>query len=70
MAKEAGIDLMQLPYTDVRPQRTEWLAKQPKHPAMVRRVQHAHACAASTAGAGPHEAGVRRTRTRSAPPGG
>ena len=36
MAKEAGVDLKSLPYTDVRPQRLEWVAKQPKYPAMVR----------------------------------
>ena len=35
MAKEAGLDLYSLPYTDARPQRLEWLAQQPVHPPMV-----------------------------------
>ena len=35
MAKEAGLDLYSLPYVDARPERQEWLAKQPKHPPMV-----------------------------------
>ena len=34
-AKEAGVDLFKLPYTDMRPQRQEWLAQQPKNPPMV-----------------------------------
>lgn len=36
MAKEAGLDLYSLPYTDARPQRQQWLAEQPKNPPMVR----------------------------------
>ena len=35
MAKEAGLDLFSLPYTDARPQRLEWLAQQPVNPPMV-----------------------------------
>lgn len=35
MAKEAGLDLYSLPYTDARPQRLEWLAQQPINPPMV-----------------------------------
>ena len=35
MAKEAGLDLYSLPYTDARPQRLEWLAQQPVNPPMV-----------------------------------
>ena len=35
MAKEAGLDLYSLPFVDARPERQEWLAKQPKHPPMV-----------------------------------
>lgn len=30
MAKEAGLDLSKLPYVDARPERTQWLAQQPK----------------------------------------
>ena len=29
------MDLFKLPYTDMRPQRQEWLAQQPKNPPMV-----------------------------------
>ena len=36
MAKEAGLDLYSLPYSDARPERLEWLANHPKHPPMVR----------------------------------
>ena len=35
MAKEVGLDLYSLPYTDARPERQEWLAQQPKNPPMV-----------------------------------
>ena len=35
MAKDAGLDLYSLPFEDARPQRLEWLAKQPTHPPMV-----------------------------------
>jgi large subunit ribosomal protein L28 len=36
MANEAGIDLWKLPFEDARPQRTEWLAQQPKVPPMAK----------------------------------
>ena len=39
MAKEAGLDLYSLPYTDARPQRLEWLAQQPVNPPMVSLLQ-------------------------------
>ena len=35
MAKDIGLDLYSLPYTDVRPERQEWLASQPKNPPQV-----------------------------------
>jgi hypothetical protein len=35
MAKEIGLDLYSLPYTDGRKERQEWLAQQPKYPPMV-----------------------------------
>ena len=36
MAKKAGLDLLSLPYTDARPERLEWLAKQPGHPPQAK----------------------------------
>ena len=36
MAKEAGIDLWKLPFEDARPQRTEWLANNPRKPPMAK----------------------------------
>lgn len=35
MAKEAGLDLFSLPYTDARPERQQWLAQQPIRPPQV-----------------------------------
>ena len=31
-AKQAGLDLYSLPFTDARKARVEWLAQQPGHP--------------------------------------
>ncbi len=35
MAREAGLDLYSLPYTDARPERQQWLAQQPIQPPQV-----------------------------------
>jgi hypothetical protein len=35
MAKEVGLDLYSLPYTDARPERQQWLAQQPIRPPQV-----------------------------------
>jgi len=46
MAKDIGLDLYSLPYSDVRPERQEWLASQPKNPPQVHLTlptcSHAH----------------------------
>lgn len=40
MAKDIGLDLYSLPYSDARPQRLEWLAQQPVNPPQVSSSLH------------------------------
>ena len=42
MAKEVGLDLYSLPYTDARPERQQWLAQQPIQPPQVRSTLTLH----------------------------